>query len=101
MTERGEALRLAFEPHSTLRIGGDVLGQDLDRDGAIQFGIAGAIHFAHAAAPDERLDFICTETATCRQCHGCFRDAVGRIVSRMMRSYGLVSGCLPTPFVAH
>ena len=34
----------------------EALAQELDRDGAIERGIAGEIHVAHAAALDEALD---------------------------------------------
>jgi hypothetical protein len=40
----GDALGLALEPGAAFGIGGRRLGEDLDRDRAIQFGIAGTIH---------------------------------------------------------
>ena len=49
MIERREQTRFASEARAALRIGREVLGQDLDRDVAIEPGVAGAIDLAHAA----------------------------------------------------
>ena len=56
MIERREHLRFALEPRQPIGIGRERVRQDLDRDVAIQLRVAGAIHLAHAAAPQERLD---------------------------------------------
>jgi hypothetical protein len=40
---------------------GERLGKDLDRDGAIEAGVAGAIHLTHAARTQRGLNFIGTE----------------------------------------
>jgi hypothetical protein len=49
MIERGEELRLALKAREAFRIGGKDGGQDLDRDVAMQFGIAAVIRLAHPA----------------------------------------------------
>ncbi len=41
--------RLALEALAQLRIGGDVIGQNLDGDRAVEAGVPRPIHFAHAA----------------------------------------------------
>ena len=53
MVQRGEGLRFALESSEALRIVRECLGQDLDRNVAIQLGIARSIDFAHAPAADE------------------------------------------------
>ena len=64
MVERGERLRFALEAHQPIGIGPQTLGQDLQRDVAIELGIARAIHLAHAAFADERRDFVHTKACT-------------------------------------
>jgi hypothetical protein len=32
-----------------LAVGGDVLGEDFDGDGAVEAGVTGFVHFAHTA----------------------------------------------------
>ena len=44
-------------------IAGEGLGQDLDRDVAIQLRVARAIHLAHAAGPEGREDFVGAEAS--------------------------------------
>ncbi len=52
MIEGRERDRLALESRQAIGIGGNRIGQDLERDIAVQFGIAGAIHLAHSAGAD-------------------------------------------------
>jgi hypothetical protein len=52
MTEGGERFGLALEPVLQFGISGDVLGQNLDGDRAIQARIGRLIDFAHPASPD-------------------------------------------------
>ena len=54
-------LRLALKPREPLRIGGERLGQDLDRDVAIQLRVARAIDLAHAAGAERRQDLVRAE----------------------------------------
>ena len=49
MVERGEQLRLAREPSQAAGVSRKELGQDLQRNVAIESGVAGAIDLAHAA----------------------------------------------------
>ena len=49
-------------------IGGNVLGQDLDRDGAIEAGVAGFVDLAHAAGTERRDDFVRAEASAGSQC---------------------------------
>src|SRR5262252_242563 len=68
VAEGVQGLCLALEPRNPLGIGRERFGQDLDRHVAIELPIAGAIHFAHAAAADARHDLIRAECAPWR--HG-------------------------------
>ena len=58
MVQRGQRLRLALETRKAIRIVRERLGQDLDRDVAIELGITRPIDFAHAAHADLRGDFV-------------------------------------------
>ena len=69
MIERGERFRFAFEPHEAIGVRREGLGQDLQRDVAIEARIAGAIHDAHSAFPKRRHDFIRPEPRAGGQVH--------------------------------
>src|SRR5688500_9406327 len=58
MIECGEGLGFTREPRDTVGVVGKRLGQNLDRDVAIQLRIARAIHLAHSAFAKLRDDFI-------------------------------------------
>ena len=52
MIQRGERLRFAQEAREPLGVVRERLGQDLDRDVAVQLRIARSIDFAHAPTAD-------------------------------------------------
>ena len=56
MIERRQQARFAREPGAALRIGGEVRGQNLDRDVATEPAVARAIDLAHAAGAERRDD---------------------------------------------
>jgi hypothetical protein len=56
--ERGERFRLPLETCDAIRIGGEGLRQDLDRDVTVEFGVAGAVDLAHSTFADLRKDFV-------------------------------------------
>ena len=62
MVQRRKRLRFALEPRQTLRVRGERIGQDLDRDLAAETGIGGAVDRAHAAFADRRNDFVDAES---------------------------------------
>ena len=76
MIERGERLRFTLEARQAIRIVRKRFGQDLDRDVAIQFRIAGAVHLAHAAFADRRGHFVNAESGARRESQGS-RDYTG------------------------
>ena len=58
MIERRENACFAFKAHQPIRNTGEVLRQDLDRDITPQLRIARAIHLAHPARTEQRVDSI-------------------------------------------
>ena len=48
VVERREHLRFAMEARQSLGIVGEEIGQDLDRDVAVQLGVMGTIDLAHS-----------------------------------------------------
>jgi hypothetical protein len=53
MVQGREGFRFTLEASQAIRIVGERLGQDLDRDVPIEPGVTGSIDFAHASATDE------------------------------------------------
>jgi hypothetical protein len=62
MRERGDRLRFTLEPRGALGIGGEELGQDLDRDRAIEPRVARLVDLTHTAGAERTQDFVGTET---------------------------------------
>jgi len=58
VVQRGQGPGFALEPRAAVRVGGERLRQDLDRDVAPQAGIARAVDFAHPARTDEAHDLV-------------------------------------------
>ena len=56
--KRRQRLCFAREAGEAFAVGGEELGQDLDRDAAIELGIARAIDLAHAARTEWADDLI-------------------------------------------
>ena len=61
MIQRRERLRFALEAGEPLGVAGERVGQDLDRDVAIQLRVARAIDLAHAAGPKGGEDLVRAE----------------------------------------
>ena len=66
VAQAGDGLRLALEPGAAVRIGADVGREHLDRDGAIEAGVAGLVDIAHAAGPDGGEDLVRVVTGVLR-----------------------------------
>ena len=56
VVERGQEARLPLEALDPGGVGGEGLGQDLDRHLAVQAGVAGFVDLSHAAAPERSYD---------------------------------------------
>ena len=67
--ERGDRLRLAFEPRAECGVGRELRRENLDGDRAIEAGVAGAVDLSHAAGAEQGLNFKMAEPSTCAQCH--------------------------------
>ncbi len=76
MVQRSQGPRLALELAQAIGVAGDVLRQDLDGDGAIEAGVAGAVDLAHAPGADQAEDFVWTQARASSQRHGRFRPAL-------------------------
>ena len=61
MIERRDRAGLTVEALAELRVGGEVRGQDLDRDRAIESYVERFVDFAHAARTERGLDFVWAE----------------------------------------
>ena len=73
VADRGERLRFTREAGQPLGIGGEEVGQDLDRDVAIELRIAGAIHLAHSPGTDGGDDLVGAHLDARAHAHGCAR----------------------------
>ena len=61
MIQRGNGAGFAFEAGAQIFAFGDVFGQDLDGDGAVEPGVAGFVHLAHAAGAERGEDLVGAE----------------------------------------
>ena len=64
MVQAREQPRFALEAGARVAVRPDVRRQDLDRDRAIEAGVACAVDFAHAPRADGRLDDVGTEAGS-------------------------------------
>src|SRR5215207_3362163 len=64
MVQRGQRLRFAREAREPIGNGRKGLGQDLQGHVAIEFGVARAIHLAHASGADGRDDLVGAESCS-------------------------------------
>ena len=69
VVQRREDLRLALEARDAIAVGGDRCVQRFDCDRAIELGIAGAIHLAHAAFAEQGRDFVRADSGAGREGH--------------------------------
>ncbi len=61
MIQRSGGASFVLEPAQAIRVGGERLGQHLDRDIAAQARVMGTIHFPHAPGTEERHDAVAGE----------------------------------------
>ena len=79
--EGRQRLRFACEPRQPVGVAGERVGQDLQRDVAIELGIARAEHLAHPAGADAGDDFVDAEART-----GSERQPAGSIAVSGLRA---------------
>src|SRR5467141_4257320 len=70
MVEGGEQLRLALEAREALGVGGEHWRKGLDGDGAVEAGVAGAIHLSHAPGTLRRDNLVIADAGTGHKPHG-------------------------------
>ena len=84
MRERGDGLGLALESGERFGVAGELVGQDLDRDVALQPRVARPVDLAHPARAERGEDLVGAEAGTGRQGHsahivpGAFPGAMNR-----------------------
>src|SRR5450755_815060 len=69
MAEAGNGAGFAVKALAKVWVRGEVTGQDLDGNGAVQAGVAGTIHFAHSARAHRGLNLVRPEHRSGRECH--------------------------------
>src|SRR5262249_51751211 len=69
MIEAGDGFGFALKALFANGISGELRGENLDGDAAVQPRIFGAIHFAHAASAERGDDFIGTKLCTRSEWH--------------------------------
>jgi hypothetical protein len=96
MRELGDRARLALEACERLGVVGQLGGEDLDRDVAIEFRVARLVDLAHAAGPERGEDFVRAEARAVRQNH----QAISLFIIYLFTSFNsagqltmTVSGC--------
>ena len=72
MVEGGQYLCFALESREPFRVSGDKVGENLDRDVAIQPCIARAVHLAHAPGAKGRKDLVWSESNSGGKSHPVF-----------------------------
>ena len=70
MAQARDGFGFALEPVAQIGIARDVLGQDLDRNDAVEARIAGFVDLAHAADADQAGDLIDAEARSGCKSHG-------------------------------
>ena len=70
VVQRRNGLGFALEPLLQIGIGGDVLGQHLDGDGAVEPRVGGFVDLPHAARAEGGVDLVGAERGTRLECHG-------------------------------
>jgi hypothetical protein len=70
MVEGGEHLRFSAEPCDAITIKREGLRQDLQRDIAIELGVARAIDLAHAPFAEQGHDFVRADASAWGERHG-------------------------------
>ena len=61
MAQARDRARLALEPRADALVGGELVGQHLDGDPAVEPGVPRPVHLAHAAGTDRLLDLVRTQ----------------------------------------
>ena len=71
MVEAGEDLRLPLEPGEPVRVSREGVGEDLQRDLAVELRVGGLPDLAHAALAEQSGDVVVADRGSGCQSHGC------------------------------
>jgi hypothetical protein len=93
--EGGDGLGLALEPPQGFGVGGDALGEDLERHDPVELAVSGAVHLAHAARAERGEDLVGTEAGSGCQRHPCIGE--GSIGARLHSTETLRSSLCNEP----
>ncbi len=88
MRESSDRPRFVREARPTARVGRGVRQQHLDRDVAIEPGVAGLVDLAHAASADKALDLEDAQAQTRHQASGRMRCRVDHHIADGKRPVG-------------
>ena len=89
--QRGDDLGLTVKAFAELGIGGERLGQDLDRDGAIEPRVAGFVNLSHAASANSRPDFVLAESRSAGDRH---REDLSTLTSKFTKPCAFIARSL-------
>ena len=70
MRQARDRPRLALEAFAEAGARGEMRREDFDGDGAVEPRVDGAVHLAHPAGPDRRLDLVRSDAGPGAQRHG-------------------------------
>ena len=70
VVQAGKHLRFPLKPSEAIRISGERLGQDLERDLPVQLRVGGLIDLAHPALTDQGGHLVVAESRADFQRHG-------------------------------
>jgi hypothetical protein len=71
MIERSQHLGLALEAGHAFAVAQERRGQDFQRDVTLERGVAGFVHLAHPALPEQGYDFVVPEFVADGERHVC------------------------------
>ena len=69
MVERGQHAGFALEARQALGVAREFRGQDLQGYLALEFGVGGAVHLAHAALPEQSNHLVMFQPGAWREGH--------------------------------
>ena len=85
VVQAGDGLRLALEPLLEIGVGGDMLGEHLDGDGAVESRVSGFVHFPHTAGPNGGNDLVRAQLPSGFKRHRLLGDLLGAVEAGIAR----------------
>ncbi len=94
VAECGDCLRFAAESLAPARVGGEIVGDDLERDEPVEARISGLVHLAHVACADQGDDLVGSHRCSRTKGHGCEYKA-RELTSRAVHAPSRRTSCQP------